>query len=100
MDTKVGFFKADDVTVTDVGDYYTGTDLETILQEIGAAAALNTAHRTSNGSDHGFIDQDVTIDSTPVFSEIHFDNTGNFKFKKNGNIIELWVQGVKVNEWG
>jgi hypothetical protein len=32
------------------------------------ATALNTTHRTSNGSDHSFIDQDVTSGSTPTFT--------------------------------
>jgi hypothetical protein len=30
--------------------------------------ALNTVHRTSDGSDHTFIDQDVTISSSPTFA--------------------------------
>ena len=29
--------------------------------------ALNTIHRTSDGSDHSFIDQDLTISSSPTF---------------------------------
>jgi len=32
----------------------------------------NTIHRTSNGSDHGFIDQDVTSGSAPTFTGTNF----------------------------
>jgi len=31
----------------------------------------NTAHRTSNGSDHSWLDQDVTIGSAPQFSNVN-----------------------------
>ena len=34
---------------------------------------LNTTHRTSDGSDHTFIDQDVTISSSPEFDGINLD---------------------------
>ena len=31
------------------------------------AIALNTTHRGSDGSDHSFIDQDITVNSSPIF---------------------------------
>ncbi len=34
--------------------------------------AANTTHRTSDGSDHTFIDQDVTIGSSPIFDASNF----------------------------
>lgn len=37
------------------------------------AVNLNTIHRTSDGSDHGFIDQDVTITSSPTFDHVLID---------------------------
>jgi len=37
-----------------------------------AAVALNTAHRTADGSSHTFIDQDVTSGSTPNFDVTNF----------------------------
>ena len=37
------------------------------------AVADNTTHRTSDGTDHGFIDQDVTINATPEFDALDFD---------------------------
>ena len=33
-----------------------------------ATVTLNTTHRTSNGSDHSYIDQDVTSGSSPTFT--------------------------------
>jgi hypothetical protein len=35
---------------------------------------LNTIHRTSDGSDHGFIDQDVTTTASPSFAGLTVDN--------------------------
>ncbi len=34
------------------------------------AIALNTTHRTSNGSDHSFLDQDVKVSSSPTFDSL------------------------------
>lgn len=35
---------------------------------------LNNTHRGGNGSDHGFIDQDVTISSSPSFAGLEVDS--------------------------
>lgn len=35
---------------------------------------LNTTHRSSDGTDHAYIDQDVTINSSPVFSGLTVDS--------------------------
>lgn len=35
------------------------------------AVGLNTTHRTSNGSDHSFIDQDVTSGASPTFNGVN-----------------------------
>jgi hypothetical protein len=39
-----------------------------------AAVGLNTTHRTSNGTDHGYIDQDVTSGSSPVLNASNMTN--------------------------
>jgi len=39
MDAKVGTHKAVNVTVTDSGSFYTGDDVEAVLQEIGLSAS-------------------------------------------------------------
>ncbi len=65
--------------VFDVGTLVTTGNVRTItmadadvdLTDIGTnttAIALNTTHRSSDGSDHGFIDQSVISGATPVFT--------------------------------
>lgn len=44
--------------------------LWTSTQTLEAATALNTTHRSSDGSDHTFIDQDVTITGSPTFVDV------------------------------
>lgn len=61
-----------DVPIADAGGIITGTEVETALQENRTAINLNTTHRSSNGSDHSFIDQDVTSGSTPTFTGTNF----------------------------
>lgn len=46
------------------------TDLEDRVTDNEGAIALNTAHREGDGSDHAFIDQDVTQTAKPTFSGI------------------------------
>lgn len=53
-----------DITASDVSDFDTEVSNNTDV-------ALNTTHRTSDGSDHSFIDQDVSATGTPEFAEIN-----------------------------
>ena len=39
MDSKVGKHKAENVTVTDSGSFFTSEDVEAVLQEIGLTAS-------------------------------------------------------------
>jgi len=63
---------SDHLTTKDYVDNKTW--LSTSISDFDTAVAgnddvvLNTTHRTSDGSDHTFIDQDVTIGSSPQFS--------------------------------
>lgn len=53
---------------------------------------LNNAHRISSGIDHGFIDQDVTISSSPTFAGLTI----------NGNTTitgDLTVDGKDMIKW-
>jgi len=45
-------------------------DFDTAVS-LNSDVILNTSHRTSDGSDHSFIDQDVTIGSAPQFSNVN-----------------------------
>ncbi len=51
--------------------------------DIGTDVPLNTTHRTSNGSDHTYIDQNVTTVGTPSFSTV---NSTTFTGDLNGTI--------------
>lgn len=68
----------DNITVTSAInlDYITVTqnvDLDTMESDIG----LNNTHRSSNGSDHTYIDQDVTSGSTPTLVGTNFTGIPN-----------------------
>ena len=58
------------------------TNLWTSTNTLEAATTLNTTHRSSDGSDHSFIDQDVTISGTPTHSSMTITNG----LSVNGNI--------------
>jgi hypothetical protein len=67
---------AANVDIADAGDIITATDVEDALQENRAAIDLNTTHAGSVGTDHGYIDQDVTITGTPTFGDVIIANGG------------------------
>lgn len=48
------------------------SELDTYGQETRVAVNLNTTHRSSDGSDHTYIDQDVTSGSAPNFLGTYF----------------------------
>lgn len=63
--------------------------------------SLNNTHRTSNGSDHSYINQDVTTASSPSFQDIkisnkiYLDYASNTYFKYNSvtQEVDLFVGG-------
>lgn len=70
--------------------------------------ADNTAHRTSDGSDHSFIDQSVTQTASPTFatpnvSSIQFDLLGGtigegiLTWDESAGTLEVGMPGGKVN---
>ena len=62
--------KANKIRLDDAGNIITAIQVEGALQENRTALDLNTTHRGSDGSDHTFIDQDVTITASPTFAQI------------------------------
>jgi len=51
----------------------TSTDaIDTQMKVNADAAALNTTHRTSNGTNHSYIDQSVVSGATPTFTGTNF----------------------------
>ena len=79
--TGVSQVSAADVPIADAGGLIAGEEVETALAENRTAINLNTAHRTSNGSDHSFLDQSVVSGSSPVFSNANM--TGNISVWTN-----------------
>ncbi len=90
---------ADQVNIDDVGNIITATEVEGALQENRTAIDLNTTHKTSDGSDHGFIDQDVTSGSSPTFGNpivsdaINLDDAVNLRILLNtfGVVLNFWI---------
>jgi len=66
---------ANDVNIADVGVIITATEVEGALQENRTAIDLNTTHAGSDGSDHTFIDQDVTIGAAPTLAATNLTGT-------------------------
>lgn len=58
---------AANVDIADADGLITATDVEGALAENRTAVNLNTTHRSSNGSDHTFIDQSVVSGASPTF---------------------------------
>lgn len=71
--------------------------LWTSTQTLETATALNTTHRTSNGTDHTYIDQDVTSGSSPNFSNASM--SGNISVWTNDSGYLTWSDtGTGNNE--
>lgn len=76
--TKVGY-----ITVTQE------VDLDTIESD----TALNSTHRTSDGTDHTYIDQDVTTTATPTFAGIITDGLVD---GRDVSVDGLKLDGIEV----
>jgi hypothetical protein len=69
-----------DITSAKARANHTGTQLASTISDFDTEVAnetnvtANTTHRTSDGSDHSFIDQDVTSGSSPTFDGTNFTN--------------------------
>lgn len=50
------------------------------FQNMVNTVSVNTTHVTSSGSDHTFIDQSVTINSSPAFSGLTVDGKDLIKW--------------------
>ena len=105
-----------DTTETDITNLETSTstlegyvyDLWDSTDTLETAVALNTTHSGSDGSDHSFINQDVTTAGTPTFSSGTITN--NFKitgdltvggtFYSNNSYAHGYATDVAVNVTG
>jgi len=73
-DTSIHFSDLSGFTTSDLAEgsnlYYTDARVSA-----NPDVSANTTHRTSDGTDHTFIDQDVTTSGTPTFSALTVTNT-------------------------
>ena len=73
----------------------------TITTQQATNISANTTHKTSNGSDHSYINQDVTTSSSPSFQDIkiadkiYLDFSSNTYLKYNSSTqeVEIYVNG-------
>lgn len=65
--------------------------LKDSLLIVNLAIELNTIHRTSDGSDHGFLDQNVTTTSSPLFNAAKL---GQLIVEQAGSPSILFKQGA------
>lgn len=67
------------------------------LDTIEADTALNNTHRTSDGSDHTFIDQDVTVAGTPSFASVQLTggtgDQGKLSWNADEETLDLVTDG-------
>jgi len=66
-----------------------------------AAVALNTAHRTADGSSHTFIDQDVTSGAAPVFAVTNMTGSATgIDSNVNDNVVDAVIAVADVGGGG
>ncbi|MHC4885327.1 MAG: hypothetical protein ACYTGH_09610, partial [Planctomycetota bacterium] len=68
-------------------------DADVVLADI----ALNTTHKTSDGSDHTFIDQDVTAGSAPVLDGAGFFNVADGALPATITRDTEWDTAAEIN---
>ena len=84
--------------------------------DIATDVAANTTHRSSDGTDHSYISQDVTTTASPTFAGLEIDlglASGGIKVRANSNHLTLYendavdpadnwfweVNGLVINLW-
>ena len=78
-------------------------DVQGAIDEVEARVDLADTHRTSDGSDHTFIDQDVTTTGTPRFNSVQLNGgigtQGLFSWNADEETVDL-VQNGSVLQVG
>jgi len=79
---------AGDETFTVAVDTLTASDISDFDTEVSnnTDVAANTTHRTSDGTDHTYIDQDVTTTGDPSFASLTVDTDTLFVDKVNSRV--------------
>lgn len=118
-DLVIALSEADATDLTDGGDTtlhyhasdraranHTGTQLASTVSDFDTEVsnntdvAANTTHRTSDGTDHTFIDQDVRTTASPAFVAVNDSNmVGVIGMKGSSNLPTgaLWCDGSAVS---
>jgi hypothetical protein len=68
--------------------YYDGSSWIAMKSPEAADIALNTTHRSSDGSDHGYINQNVTTTGTPTFGSVTLSGTAVNEFSTDGTLAD------------
>jgi len=84
----------DKQSTLDGSEYYPSS----LGKRVSSAVALNTTHRTSDGSDHTYIDQDVTNGSTPTFGGTNFTIIPQGALKSGSNYWGGYLSGQNINQ--
>ncbi len=97
--TQVGLGNVSDVATDDTAynsvtwdanlDAATKNVIRDKFVSVDSAVSSNTTHRSSDGSDHSYIDQDVTFRSSPEFDIITSGDGGTESIKISGGLGKL-----------
>ena len=99
---KTGIVTLDTDDVSEgTNEYYTEAKVSA-----NVSVAANTVHKTSNGADHSFIDQSVTIDSSPAFKTVKINTdaiieayvAGQISYDPNSlvHLLDTGIEGVRI----
>lgn len=97
------------ITVNNSELTLTASQVSDFDTEVGnnSSVSANTTHRSSDGSDHLFIDQDVTSGASPTFDDIKinsrvyldFTSDSYFEYNNSTSEVELYVGGSIKASW-
>jgi len=94
-DSDIHFEQGDiNITASQVSDFDTEVSNN-------SSVVLNTTHRTSDGTDHTYIDQDLRVSASPVFEYLSSNTSFNFPngggIRRNGtNRFGLWSDNTAM----
>ena len=94
--TQVGLSNVDNTSDTDK-PVSIATQTALNLKAPQTEVDLNTTHRTSDGSDHSFINQDVKTTSDPTFNSAEITTRLNFA---DTNELKIQLNGSAANYYG
>lgn len=98
LDTLEGYDEFDNelyiTSSNSIGRFYPSA----LGKQVSSAVALNTTHRTSDGTDHTYIDQDITNASTPTFGGTNFTIIPQGALKSGSEYWGAHLSGQNINQ--